>query len=261
MTQMAQWCDNDPAVLAAVTMAREMFDRWCALAVPPSESAIDLMQLELMKWQNVNFGPQPDAMMALGMIEEMGETFDANTPDKTEEALDGLGDVCVYASQLATNNRLAIGPILDLARAFTCRSGLIPLRAAPILAQVVLKGAQKIRGLADVGTYRTRLVGAMAMCIAKAIDDVEMLHDITVSAGGVFVQVGGEVLQRGAGHPGIPQEVPIVPKRPDTDTYMDTIDAAATLKEQRKTDALARLETAADEVLADRLTNPPEPEP
>lgn len=207
MTQLAAIFDNDPLVAAALSLAREKFESWAGhnLGDPPPPDPVDAIQIELMRWQRSRFGDAPDAFMALGMIEEMTETFLANTANQTNDALDGLGDVQVYAAQLATSNRLAVMPIIDLARVFTKKTGMIPMHGPGLLAQVVLKRAQKIRGLDDDERYRKRLVGSMALCIAKAIDDVEIMHDLKVKPEGILLVVAGEVLQRGAGHDAIPK--------------------------------------------------------
>jgi hypothetical protein len=161
------------------------------------------MQIALARWQNTHFGPQSDERCALGVIEELGETFDADA--NTENALDGLGDVIVFASQLATANRLAIGPIIDLGRVYSSHGvAIIPLRSAAMLAQTVRQGAQRVRGLGDRQQYRSRLVRSLAACIAKAIDDVEIVHGISIDARKIFLVVGEEVLKRAAGHDAIP---------------------------------------------------------
>lgn len=212
MSDLAKLFDSDAATRATYELSKLAFaqfaDNNIGDPLPPLDC--DAMQVRLARWQNTFYGPQPDAMMALGMIEEEIETFVAD--EDPALGLDGLGDVQVYASQLCTNNRLAIAPIIDLARLFTRRTDIRPILAVGVLAQVVLKGAQKIRGLDQRERYRLRLVGAIAMTIAKAIDDVEIMHPetIPVKASGVFCIVGEEVLQRAAGHPSIPQENPIV---------------------------------------------------
>lgn len=206
MSDLAKLFDTDPATEAAYKLARAAFEQFAGLTLadPMPPHPVDAIQVSLARWQFEKYGPNPDSHMALGMIEEGVETFMAD--EDTGECLDGLGDVCVYGAQLATNNRLAIAPILDLARVFTQRQDIKPLLGAGALAQVVLKGSQRIRGLDQVERYHRRLVGAMAMVIAKAIDDVEIFHPqtIPVQPGGVLVVVANEVLQRGEGHPSIP---------------------------------------------------------
>ena len=212
MAQLGRIFDQDSATIAACSLAREQYERIAAIGAddPLPDDIVNAMQVRLMRWQRDRFGgDQLDERMALGIIEEQIETFDAEEPDQTEDALDGLGDTMVYAGQLAIANRLALSPILDLARVFTRRGDIRLIRSPGVLAQVVLKGAQKIRGMADRDLYRLRLVGALAMCIGHAIDHVEILHPQTapVLPGKVYEIVGGEVLQRAQGHDAIPAKV------------------------------------------------------
>lgn len=209
MSQLGAMFDKDPAVLAAFQQSRARFEAFAANDVtdPPPADPIDAIQIDLMRWQRARFGDAPDAFMALGMIEEMVETFIADKPTDTEDAIDGLGDTCVYAAQLCTANRLALGPILDLARVFTSQQSIRLLIAHGVLAQVVLKMSQKIRGMDDRDRAHIRLVGAIALCIARTLESVEMLHDIVAKPGEVLLVVAREVLARGEGHDGIPKPV------------------------------------------------------
>lgn len=203
------------AVIAAHKIARDAFEEWAVLDAPhlPAHE-IDSMQVRLARWQVDRFGGPPvDALMALGIVEELGETADAavegaETVDGGgEQAVDGLGDVMVYAAQICTANRLAIRPILDLARVYTRHTdtGHRPIMtAAGVLAHVVLKHTQAIRGLGDPTIYRVRLVDAIALCIGKAIDEVEIGHNLDVAAPGVLLQVGKEILERKQGDAMIP---------------------------------------------------------
>lgn len=196
------------AVAAAVRLAREGFEAIAIYDGPADVGTTTGMQIALMRWQRDRFGDQDahDLKMALGVVEELGETFAAGT---AEEALDGLGDVCVYAGQLLISNRLAIEPVLDLARVFVAAGGdLVPMLAAGNLAHTVLKGSQKIRGMADPEVYRAKLVECVALCIAKAIDDCEIGHGLMVRAAEVYHVVGLEVMQRKAGDAMIPATAP-----------------------------------------------------
>lgn len=244
MSQLGAIFDNDAATAAALKLARERFESWATNDVgdPLPPDPVDAIQIQLFRWQRERFGLYPDAFMALGVIEEMSETFLAGTPSKTGEALDGLGDVQVYAAQIATANRLAIGPIIDLARVFTTRTGLIPLTAPGVLAQVVLKHAQKIRGLDDHERYIKRLVGALALCIAKAIDDVEIMHDVVAKPAEVLLVVAREVLERGAGHDAIPKAT-----APEVSTPMPTLEERRESAADAFKAALAGYDPDADE--------------
>lgn len=190
-------------IAAALAQSLERFDAFAAMDSPelPAD-ATDAMQVRLYRWQVSRFGLQSDERFALGIIEELGETFEA---EDGEHALDGLGDVCVYAAQLCTNNRLALGPILDLARVFQARQEVQPLLGVGKLAHAVLKHAQNIRGKGNREVYRLSLVECVALCVAKAIDDCEVMHSLEIkSTPHVFAIVGTTVLARGAGHEAIP---------------------------------------------------------
>ena len=204
--------DKPTVVAATLKLAREQFEAFAAMDAPEvPEDETNAMQLRLCRWQRDRFGLQVethDLRMALGIIEEMGETFDAET---AELALDGLGDTCVYAGQILLANRLAIAPVLDLARVFAAAGGeLVPATGPSKLAHTVLKGSQKIRGLADSNVFRERLVEHVAMCIAKVIDDVEVGHGIAVRAAEVYKIVGAEVMLRRQGDVMIPGATEIV---------------------------------------------------
>lgn len=175
------------------------------LALP----VVDAMQIQLAAWQADRFGnvPTSDVHMALGVIEELGEAFDEDAGP--EDSVDALGDVMVYASQLCTVNRLAVRPVIDLACLYvkTNRCYAQPITIAGMLAHVALKHAQNIRGLGPESVYRPRLVDALAMMIAKAIEDCTMGHELTVDPAGVFIAIGNEVMGRKQGDEMIPSAV------------------------------------------------------
>ncbi len=159
------------ALRTTTRSARDTFESWCA--VGPGEvpaDPTDALQVKLWRWQVRNFGTTIDERLALGVVEVLGETFHA---DDAEAALDGLGDVMVYAGQLAIANRLALRPIIELAKLVKRDGSGMAIVAAGKFCHTVLKAAQKIReGRGDVETYRGHLVAGLAACIAKAIEDV-----------------------------------------------------------------------------------------
>ena len=181
------------AVDAAASLATA---EWSAIRnLGADEEPLDAtmtVQLRLRRWQVSHFGFNSDERLALGVIEELGETFNSETLD---DACDGLGDVVVYVGQLAFNNQMTIGPILDLGRVFQA-SQLEPLRAAGYLAHTVLKHVQAIRGLGPIEVYRSHLVACLGLAIAKATDDVELVHGTTVNVREVYRLVGEHVLSR-----------------------------------------------------------------
>lgn len=215
MTQLAEAFETDIIVQTACQDARKAFELWAGIekdALP--DDAIDAMQIRLMRWQRDKFGLQTDERIALGVIEEVTET---DIADDANEAFDGLGDACIYASQIATNNRLAIRPIIALAQhmlheaANQAQGGppvTLPIIIAQgILAQVTLKRAQKVRGYESDDKYRIALTGALASCIAHCTMGVA-LKGVTLdqfNVVDVFLAVGEEVSKREIGHDAIPK--------------------------------------------------------
>ncbi len=72
------------------------------------------LQEEIFKWQEYNFGEQGDRRMVMGICEESGELCHAqlkfeqairgDEESLTAEAKDAVGDICVYAFNLLSNN-------------------------------------------------------------------------------------------------------------------------------------------------------------
>lgn len=189
--------------------SRATFEQWAAMDAPMlPPDAVDAVQVGLARWQADRFAnvPTSDAIMALGVIEELGETFDSH--DDAEDAIDGLGDTCVYASQLCTANRLAVRPVIALAQIYAATNSgagqLSPIHAAGQLAHIVVKHTQAIRGLGPAEAYGPRLVDALALIISKAFEDCTFVHDLRIDVAGVFTTIAREVMQRKAGDAMIP---------------------------------------------------------
>lgn len=202
-------------------------------------SEVDRMQILLAAWQADRFAnaPTSDVHMALGVIEELGEAFDEDAGP--EDAVDALGDVMVYAAQLCTRNRLAVRPVIDLAilyhKANLCHPQ--PICLAGMLAHIALKHDQGIRGLGPMEAYRPRLVDALALMIAKALEDCTIGHELQIDPAGVFLVIGAEVMGRKAGDAMIPkkyeattQTVPFEQARPSkSEALAEMRDAIDTL--------------------------------
>jgi len=72
------------------------------------------IKVEMFKWQEYNFGEQDDRRMVMGICEESGELIHAHlkleqgirgdTEALKAEARDAIGDICVYAMNLLSNN-------------------------------------------------------------------------------------------------------------------------------------------------------------
>jgi hypothetical protein len=232
--------------------SRGTFEQWAAMDAPMlPPDAVDAAQVGLARWQADRFAnvPTSDAIMALGVIEELGETFDSH--DDPEGAIDGLGDTCVYASQLCTANRLAVRPVIALAQIYAATNSgagqLSPIHAAGQLAHIVVKHTQAIRGLGPAEAYGPRLVDALALIIAKAFEDCTFVHDLRIEVPGVFTTIAREVMQRKQGDAMIPTAAP-VPVDQHHSQGVDLVEA--------RNKALEQLATGADMATAALETEP-----
>lgn len=233
--------------------ARATFELWAGIDAPSlPDDATDAAQVGLARWQENRFGhvPTSDPIMALGVLEELSETFDSD--DDPESAVDGLGDTCVYAAQLCTRNRLAVRPVIALAEIYAkTNSGagqLTPLHAAGNLAHVVVKHEQMIRGLGPADVFGPRLVDALALIICKAYEYATIAHNLEISSiAGVLHVIAREVMQRKQGDAMIPAPI----------TIDATIGAETTVhSEERKAAALEQLARGADLAAASAAAEP-----
>lgn len=225
MTQLAEFCDTHPLVVTTYQDARTSFEKWAGIdGCELPEDPIDATQVMLKRWERDRFGLQADERLALGVVEELTEgdlAADSGSANAGEEAVDALGDVCVYAGQLLMNNRLAIGPVIALANLIRedvlhqngkAHDPIHEIKTLAIahgaLSQTVLKSAQKVRGLDDAKRYHVRLIGCLAMCIARAslvVDETATDIAVPVSIHDTYITIGSEVAQRGEGHSAIPK--------------------------------------------------------
>lgn len=197
---------TEDRIRETLAASRARFDAMCTLGgLDLPSDAVDAMQLRLMRWQREMFGLPSDAWMALGIVEESGEGLDAENGDG---AFDALGDVMVYAGQLAMSNRLALGPIIDLAEATYGKGNQAQVVALGALCHSVLKASQKIRDERDPDVYRAKIVEHVAACIAHAMYTVEVFADVRPDAAKVYLTVGAEVLERKRGDVMIPSGPP-----------------------------------------------------
>lgn len=147
----------------AYEMARQAFDRFAGLDAPELPSGtVDALQVRLVRWQTANFGVARAYQLALGVAEEFGELAAASTKAET---VDAIGDVLIYACQMATLHRLAFVEAID-GDTFAMR---VPQGAAPgLLAHVTLKADQRIRGLDDPELARF----ATFLALVAVVDEV-----------------------------------------------------------------------------------------
>ena len=140
---------------------------------------------------------------ALEVIADLGRVFDA---EDREPAIEALGRLLIHASLLAGRERMAIAPIIALGRELTRDSQVsseLPLRPAAMLAWAALG-----RSHDDAAIAR-----GLAMAIAKAIDDCEIVHELKIDPLELFKIAAREVLD---GKPTTVVTAPAVqPSQPD----------------------------------------------
>lgn len=131
------------------------------------------------------------AWVALSMIEFLGETFAAG--DDPERAVVALGRLEIQSARLAALWRMTIEPVLELARLFQRRQEVQPLRAPAVLARAVHRA-----GYSRGDGWRDLIVEGIALCVAKGLDDCEVLHNLEIDPVALFEVMAKEELARAA---------------------------------------------------------------
>jgi len=130
--------------------SRNKFNSYAGIDSPDlPEDSLSALQVQLYRWQNNNFGLSSDVQIACGIAEEVGEFIEAWSGDDTDQLEDAVGDVLIYATQLATSNRLDFGTIFNFADEL---SGPMVQQLSVVagkLCHIALKSSQDIRGFAD----------------------------------------------------------------------------------------------------------------
>ena len=198
---LAQRFAVDVAVQAATKLARETFQAWVddpSLEFGPTDEIGSAQMRSFGHWVSSqednnlrkmasgrSWGEVSEA--ALHVIGELGECFDASY--ESEKATAAFARVLVWCSRLATSAKLAFSPIMDLGRVLASRPDITPHICMPALAQALLDKN------APIEVY----VAALGLCIAKGVDDVEVLHELKVKVAELFVHFvnhEGETLDR-----------------------------------------------------------------
>ncbi|HSR79063.1 MAG TPA: hypothetical protein VLN57_20995 [Xanthobacteraceae bacterium] len=169
---------------------------------------------------------------ALQAIADLGRVFDA---EDAEPAIEEFGQLLVHASLMAGCYRMAIAPIIALGRALTKDSAIsseLPLKPAAALAAAVLKGEP------------IDIVRGLAMAIAKALDDCEIVHELKIDPLELFKVAAREMLEgKSASASAVLAVQPVAPDK-------------ATLRAE----AWAQLRQASEVVVADEQTEAATPE-
>lgn len=157
--------------------------RWGDTSRKATDLENQVHQLQEQIWCS---GPLGDGteQLALGVIEHIGGAFET---EDAEAAVEHLGKAMVCAASYAYTHGLAFAPILKLARVLTRRDDVQPVHGAGRIA--ALERAEPIRVAKQV-----HVVEALGLCIAKGIDDCEILHGLTIEPHGVFLTIGREML-------------------------------------------------------------------
>lgn len=146
--------------------ARAAFDTYATMGAPqlPGD-AMSAVQVQLYRWQVRNFDLQPAARFVLGIVEEVGEMGEAVEHDDRDAILDAIGDACIYATQLATTQRLDFGALLWASQELA-HSQPVDVALGRI-AHAVLKTEQRIRGFDDPEKGRFEVANALLQLLHR----------------------------------------------------------------------------------------------
>lgn len=170
--------------------SREQFNSYAALDAPhlPPEH-LSALQVRLTRWCNTQFGPQHSTIFALGICEEIGEFAEAT---ERHDIIDAVGDVLVWATQLATNCRLDFGVLLNYGYSPDAEplKGLIIAQAR--IAHVAIKEEQRIRGYDDSERVRTEV----AENLVRLISNLRAVCNATLVLEQAYIDTAEHVLKR-----------------------------------------------------------------
>lgn len=163
-------------------------EAWDDDLASPSPREWALLQNELQRWQVREYGVPTALQMAAGVVEEMAEFYDSGT---MAAYLDAIGDVSIYAMQMASLFRLDFGEVARAAEANGAMGAIPSLRHAfergGRLLHVALKESQGIRGMDNRDRARravyAALVDVVEWCLAGLgdigyLDPTPALHDV-----------------------------------------------------------------------------------
>lgn len=221
------------ALIADTTAkAREVYGRDPYLARSPTASASMDLQYRISD-RAVRCHTDYNALAVIGRL---GVTFSA---EDAEHAVEQLGLIMAHAAVIATMEDLGVEPIIALGRELTKRQDVQPMRAAAVLATAA--------NLFGVGREprQLALVDGLALAIAKALDDCEIGHGLTIEPLELYRHIGAEVIagklsMQTVGEPhGKPREA-----APGVSTA-----ALPPSPSARRTEAFANLQAAADDLM------------
>ncbi len=168
--------------------SRDAFSKYAGIDAPEVPGGdIARYQVRLARWERAQFGIVDDTKLVLGIAEELGEMDDAKTLVKRRDA---IGDILIFACQLANSNRLDFGVLMESEEIEITISS-----ALGRLAHATLKASQGIRGYDDPEKRRRAiaeglwsLIGSLRL-FAHMVLDISGFHQI-------FVETAEHVLKR-----------------------------------------------------------------
>lgn len=178
--------------------AKKQFDTFAGIKSPhlPANN-LDALQVRLHRWQEFNFGFQPQPNLVLGILEELGELGTAND---SEKRYDAIGDIGVYSTQLLTANRLALSVVVQKINKNLTELNSNKYKNNPykyqsavieLLSRATLKRAQKIRGFHDIEFYRQHIYNAVVQALTFAASQLTI-----IDVGAVILTIADEVMKR-----------------------------------------------------------------
>lgn len=125
------------------------------------------------------------------VIADLGVTFAA---EDAQVAVEALGMVMCRVAVIAALERWAVQPILELGIGYSRDVGEQPIRAAGDLAAALMAPRQERQPAPDPVAGDCALVDALAVCVAKAIDDVTMQHELEIVPIDLYQVIAAEVI-------------------------------------------------------------------
>jgi hypothetical protein len=162
------------AVIAAHKLARDLFN--------DREGLIDELQRSLTRITDDSNTLCVLVIERLAAVQHAG-SFGTEDEGKAIEALGALACAC---ARLCEVNAISIRPIFDLARVYTRHESTAHV-------QVMITAGQ-LAAVVREGCDRIRITDAIGILLAKAIDEVEIVHELSVKLPDVFEIVARETL-------------------------------------------------------------------
>lgn len=187
--------------------AQNAFAEYAGLTgdVPKDYHPVRVVQIDLARWERRSFPLQggEDLVRAGGMAEELGELVDALEDASSWAAvLDAVGDVMVYATQLATSHRLDFFALWAAAETLLLRDQMVFSLPHAALAMargvgqanhVTIKSHGKIRGFDNRDRQRLSMAASLVEVILGALRFTRLIPE---NLGDVYLVTARRVMKR-----------------------------------------------------------------